>query len=81
MGRPAAPGRVYDLGRVRWMPGDPPELREFLEMLERIEGRKELGRKARIVKAALCGGMAQGQAQAVALDGETAAALDELLEL
>jgi hypothetical protein len=55
-GRPRAPGRVYYLGRLRFIPGqDPPELGEFLETLMAAES------KAEILKAALIGGLGQAQ--------------------
>lgn len=77
MGRPKAPGAVFYLGRLRYRPGiDPPELREFLEMLDRAEAE----RKPEILRAALLGGM--GQAETVATqveDAETAALMDGML--
>jgi hypothetical protein len=66
---------------VRCLPSDPPELRAFLESLEGIDGRAEIGRKQRVLKSALVGGMAQGQAAAVALDAGTEGALDDVLGL
>jgi hypothetical protein len=77
MGRPAAAGVVFYLGRLRWRPGDPPELRELLAEIERAG----LGRHDEILRAALIGGMAQGRAQAAVVeDGQTADTLDGLLE-
>ncbi len=81
MGRPHEQGKVYNLGRIRCLPSDPPELQQFLEMLDGIDGRAEVGRKQRVLKAALLGGMAQGQAEAVALNSDTNAALDDVLGL
>jgi hypothetical protein len=79
MGRPRSAGRVFYLGRVRWLPSDGEELRAFLEMLAGLDEEREIGRKMRIVKAALVGGLARGQAQAVEMDADTSEALDGML--
>ena len=76
MGRPAAAGTVFYLGRLRWRPGDPLELRELLAEIEKAGP----GRHDEILRAALIGGMAQGRAQAAVVeDVGTTVALDELL--
>ena len=76
-GRPPKPGKVYYLGRLRFRPGiDPPELKAFLDLFDQAEP----GRKASILRAALLGGLDQGQVQAAQVeDEETAALLDDLL--
>lgn len=77
MARPASAGKVFYLGRLRWRPGDAPELRELLAEIEKAGP----GRHDEILRAALIGGMAQGRAQAAVVeDGQTAETLDELLE-
>ena len=76
MARPMAAGEVFYLGRMRWRPGDAPELRVLLAAIQ-TAGK---GRHDDILRAALIGGMAQGQARAAQVeDVETAAALDEML--
>ena len=76
MGRPRSPGTVYYLGRIRWEPGDPVALREFLEEFEATEA----GRKQDVLKAALVGGLAEGRADAAVVeDGETTELLEGLL--
>ncbi len=76
MGRPTSAGEVFYLGRLRWRPGDAPELRELLAAIQ-AAGK---GRHDDILRAALIGGLAQGQARAAQVeDAETAAALDEML--
>lgn len=76
MARPTAAGEVFYLGRMRWRPGDAPELRALLAAIQSA-GK---GRHDDILRAALIGGMAQGQARADQVeDTETAAALDEML--
>ena len=77
MGRPRKPGQVFYLGRVRWVPGrDPVALREFLEGLADVEA----GRKQVVIKAALTGGLEEGEASAALVEDEaTTELLDELL--
>lgn len=77
MGRRREAGRVFYLGRLRVRPTDPLELWRFLELFEAAEG----GRKGEILRAALVGGLAEGEAEAgVVEDGETREVLEGLLE-
>lgn len=72
MGRRKAAGRVFYLGRVRWVPGvDPPELLAFLEGLAGAE------RKGEVLKAALLGGLEEGVAEAGRVEEEETTALLE----
>lgn len=76
MARPASAGEVFYLGRMRWRPGDAPELRELLAAIQ-AAGK---GRHDDILRAVLIGGMAQARARAAQVeDAETSAALDEML--
>lgn len=76
-GRPKAIGRVFYLGRFRFVPGvHPPELEGLLEAIE-TAGQ---GRHQALLEAALVGGLSRGQAAAAQVeDDETTAILDAML--
>lgn len=75
MARPKAAGRVFYLGRVRSIPGDPVELVQFLERFEEAGGEE----KHVLLRNALAGGLGHGLVASGAEGAETTAALDELL--
>ncbi len=74
-GRKKAAGQVFYLGRVRWEPGDAPELLALLEVL----AHAEQGRKMRMVKAALLGGAGEAKRAAEEEDAAVGELMDGLL--
>lgn len=77
-GRPRKSGRTYEFDfYYRVTSGeDPPELEELLQSMVRAKGRK----RRDIIRAALLGGIRQGQDTAAKNeDSETAGILDDLL--
>lgn len=66
---------MFYIGRVRWEPVDGPELLALLESIERAEQ----GRKMRMVKAALRGGMGEARRAAEEEDAAVGDLMDGLL--